>query len=501
MILFLLLGILFFPVFSYAGHVEDAIDFKRKQIHLIEDNNVNAIFLAGKRLKPKSGDALICKDSLIEQMSSAKVTGHWLEWFKRRFRHVDKITIKAFTAAIFFPYELVETSHKYHISQMNCAFKACVYYSSLYDPSEVGGTIERSLKIRNFGKITYDIIKDQLSIILPFNTGNFISKARDYLESGDNLVRLYGELMAGAPSIQLLNFARLLKDIKRDDLAESALIKANSEGAMEIEGERLLDWLDITFISNNAGFIEKAKAHLIEHAGNFDRLSNQIMSNGTATQLLNFGSLLKNMGRLEEALSFFRSATSRGSKRAELELAYYAIENQSRDLTTGLNVLGYYGSWKIAQCFRYGKRVKRDLKTANQFYLEAINGSSEFPEIAYDAGDFVEELAISQKDKKLYERTARNALVYFQLSGDLHLGFGYIRVAELMIKARELYSSLRTEFNDDIISDFVLRAANQGAYTKANTLIIRYGLPLDTLLKHNAPLMGFIAQINERFGE
>lgn len=314
---------------------------------------------------------------------------------------------------------------------------------------------------------------------------------------GDNLDRLHAHLMREGTPTQLLNFGRLLKEIERNDLADPVIGKAYSDGAMRAEEERFLDFLDITFVANNGAFVEKAKVYLGE-GDNLGRLYGRVMGERTATQLFNFAMVLKSMGKLGEALSCFGNAVSKGSQRAQLELAYYEIESGAEVLGR-LPALGAYGFWKIAQCFRYGRKVERDLRQANYFYLQSLGGIREFPEIAYDAGDFVEELAVAQEDEGRFKASARKAIEYFRRSGDFHLGTGYIRAAQMIIKIRERYPPA-TEFADDIF-DLAFRAAQQGSYIKATTFLKRIGMDSRAILEKNAALMGFIAQLNEKFGE
>ncbi|MBY0463134.1 MAG: hypothetical protein K2Q34_08135, partial [Alphaproteobacteria bacterium] len=343
------------------------------------------------------------------------------------------------------------------------------------------------------------ILLKNLDILFPFNDSAFTRRAKEYLSLVDNLDRLHAHLMEKGTPTQLLNFGRLLKDIKRDDLADSAFGKAYSNGAGQAEEERFLDFLDIAFVANNGAFVEKTKAYLGED-DNLDRLYGRVMGEGTATQLFNFAMVLKNMGRMDIAPPCFASAASRGSLRAQLELAYYDIESGA-EVAGRLSALGTYGFWKIAQCFRYGRKVERDLRQANYFYLQSLAGIREFPEIAYDAGDFVEELAVAQKDQEHFKATSRKAIEYFRASGNLH-GSGYIRAAQLMVKARERCADLSIEFNDGEIFGLASLAAQKGAYTKATTFLKRIGQdPSSLLTPSTIGVDKLIKDINKKFGE
>ena len=207
------------------------------------------------------------------------------------------------------------------------------------------------------------------------------------------------------------------------------------------------------------------------------------------------------MGRMDIAPPCFANAASRGSLRAQLELAYHEIESGA-EVVGRLSALAHYGLWKVAQCFRYGKKVERDLRQANDFYLASLGEIRKFPEIVYDAGDFVEELAVVQKDGERFKATARKAIEYFRTAGDLHLGAGYIRAAQLMIKTRERYPDLSAEFSDGEIFGLASLAAQKGAYTKATNFLKRIGQdPLSLLTPSTVGVDKLIKDINKKFGE
>jgi TPR repeat protein len=251
-------------------------------------------------------------------------------------------------------------------------------------------------------------------------------------------------------------------------------------------------------VAHNGAFTEKAKEYLGER-DNLELLFDRIMREGTLTQQFNFGVILKDIGEVSKFLSCFYEASVRGSKRAQLELAYHNLETNV-DTLSSISDVGPYGLWKVAQCFRYAKKVARNLKEANRYYLQALDGMYEFPEIAYDAGDFVEELALGQKDKGRFIETARKAIRYFRQAGEMHLGSGYIRAAQLMLKARERYPELAASFKEELICNLIFKAAQQGSYLKALELLKRVRLDPEYILKGRAALMGFIAEVNEKFG-
>lgn len=413
--------------------------------------------------------------------------------------HYKRINHKEFAAAIFYPYEIMTTSYKYHISQMNFTFKACLYYCSNFDLNGPGSLIEKGLNTKNLAEIKKDdILLRNLEIAFPFNDSSFIKRAKEYLVKEGNSERLSENSMRTGSAVQSLNLGRLLNAIGKTTLGDQLLSKAFSQGAMQIEEESFLSLLDVAFVANNGAFVEKAKVYLGE-TDNFDRLYARVMRTGSATQLLSFGIILKNIGRHDIAVECFRNAASKNSQKAILELAYYDIE-AGKDVVEKLSPIGPYGFWKIAQCFRYGKKVEKNLSRANDFYRQALQGANEFPEIAYDTGDFIEELALAQTDEDLFLETIIRAIELFKKSGRGNLGSGYIRAAQLMVEANNRYPDSENKFSDQTIFDLAYAAAQKGSYTKAKTFLERIGSSADLLSSATIEIDKFIKDINRKFG-
>lgn len=411
--------LVFVFLFFLEGYcaLQEVIDFKKTVTTVIDTNSIEEVRRVGDKARRMNGNVSDSVDNFIRMARKNTLPPKWIDWFQRTFGRHGNISQRTFAAAIFYPYELMEASYKYHISQVSPILKACVYYSLKLDPE--GLWVALNPKVTDW-----------------------------YIKSDDDL----------------------------------------------------LDWVDITFVAHNGAFTEKAREYL-RIGDNLDRLFAHIIESGTPTQQFNFGVIAKSIGEVSKSLSCFYEASIKGSKRAQLELAYHNLET-SVDTLSSISDVSSYGVWKVAQCFRYGKKVAKDLKEANRYYLQALAGADEFPEIAYDTGDFVEELALGQKDKGRFIETARKAIEYFNMAGDRHLGSSYIRAARLMITARERFSDLATtDFNDDAISDLAFKAAQEGAYEKAKSLLERIGRDASSLLSPETVEMSkFIKDVDKELG-
>ena len=180
-----MLKILFLIVaFSFCGYcsIDEVIDFKKNLRLVVNSNDITRVFRIGSQVDEISGKLDHSRDTLFRKIDEAGLDLEFVKWFKQKFLHHEKISHKEFAAAIFYPYEIMVTSYKYHISQMNCAFKACIYYCSKFDPTGPGSLIEKGLSTENPAEIKRDeILLKKLEIAFPFNDSAFVRRAKEYL--------------------------------------------------------------------------------------------------------------------------------------------------------------------------------------------------------------------------------------------------------------------------------------------------------------------------------
>ncbi len=389
---------LYITLFLISGCVfatDELIDFKVNQSTLISQNNIKTISDFGEKITETVGQPQIRLDALIPRMETKGVSRDWLNWFVRTYGNSGFIGYRIFAAAIFYPYEVLATTHKQHLLQMNYAFKACVMYSADLSNYSPGRMMLKGLR----ADIGFDISSD----------GEFLSL------------------------------------------------------------------LDTGFIVTSSSFLEKVKAYKTSHPDILDRLKGEVLSKGTAIQALNLGSIFKSLDRDDDALTCFDEARKKGSLRASIEMGNIILKRNFDEGVGFFRSLGVYGIWKIAQCYRYGINTERRFDAANHFYLEAIAiaDARNYPEILYDAADFAVYYAYSQPDPVISKAVINGAIRRFVEAGELHLGLGYLRAAEVSLDVVTLFPDMVTNphFSVDFRKEAAKRALLEGHAAKATSML------------------------------
>ena len=408
--------------FNHAfASLEELIDFKVKHSAFVATNNIAIISDFGEKIKlQKKRKALIEIAPFLPTLAKTKISRAWLNWFKCTYG--DRVTIshKEFAAAIFYPYEVLEVTHKQHLLQMNYAFKASVMYSSVFDAQGPGRMI-KSLKSELDGDIGSD--------------GKFIH------------------------------------------------------------------FLDFGFIANSSSFLNKVKAYESAHLGILDRLKPQILSTGTAIQALNLGLILKHLNRDDEAFECFDISAQKGSLRASTEMGNIRLKRDFNDGVAFFRSLGAYGIWKIAQCYRYGINVERHLGIANHHYLEALSIQEvrKFPEILYDAADFAVYYAYSQSKPEVFKTVMSSAVKRFYEAGNLRLGLGYLKAAEISLDVANLFPGIiDPHFSADFRRDAAKKSLMEGHAAKITSLLQKIHLDDDMEMM---TIRAYAEQIDRYLGE
>lgn len=343
--------------------VSELVQFKIHHAQIIKQNRMLEIRNFGEKVNKKRIREVDIEECL-PLMEKMRISDSWVVWFKKSFQGRKTLTYKEFAGAIFYPHEILETTHKQHLSQMNYAFKASVMYSSIFNP-----------------------------------TGS-------------------GKIMS--------SYAFEAKDFDGD----------------------FLRFFDLGFIATNASFIEQIKIKEKNTPGFLDSIKSDILLAGTVLMKLNLGFILKNFNAESDAICCFNRAAEMGSMRAKIELGKVYIKHNFLHGLAYFESLGSYGFWKIAQCYRYGIQIKRNLNLANTFYLKAIQDTvdvSQYPEILFDSADFSVYYAYSQRDKEVFKQVMRKATQRFLEVGTFGLGLGYLKAAETSSDATALCPELITD--------------------------------------------------------
>lgn len=305
----------------------------------------------------------------------------------------------------------------------------------------------------------------------------------------------------------------------RDLLVLTTLGKAKVRSLTFSSEDELVSFLSIPFCCEDIGVIEAARILLEEGNGrNVASFISKCRDSQNPITLLNSARLLKILGVNVKIFEILNHAIALGSKRALIEKGFLLIEQdflaakeffESEEITR--HGLGAYGLWKIAQCYRYGIGIKRNLTEANNFYLKAINtpktdfSQQLFPEIYYDAGKFATYYALSQSDMSKKFSALRQASLYFKTAGYFGMVPAFSRASETERRLEELnisesaldsfqrerrsitlvptkkFSVLSLNNNTsriEKISEIASNAARVGLFDEASRIAKRYNIPI-----------------------
>jgi hypothetical protein len=176
--------------------------------------------------------------------------------------------------------------------------------------------------------------------------------------------------------------------------ARNVIILANNEkiNLDEIHTiEDLQPLLFIPFMAENGVVVRKFKEVLNDAATQDDFFQRFRILDAGSIAFINAGYIYQFLNRPEIAENLFEEASTRTSRRGAVEHGFAILKERDLprkdEFMDKLRAVGMesYALWKIAQYHRYGIFTSRDLLKANRYYLSALPGGREFPEIFYDA--------------------------------------------------------------------------------------------------------------------
>jgi len=229
--------------------------------------------------------------------------------------------------------------------------------------------------------------------------------------------------------------------------ARNIIVLGNNEkvnlSAIRTEQD-LYQLLSIPFAAENGMVIRKAK-EILNDASKQDAFWGSL-SAADPIVLVNAGYVYKFIERNDVTLNLFERAADHGARRGAIEFGFLMLEKdltRAEEFVASLSTLGmeHYALWKLAQYYRYGASTSRDVATANSYYLRALPGGTEFPEIFYDAGDFTEYFAYSLTDKTKMVKALEQAQQHYHLAAEGGIGEGYRKQVEIMRKIGILRST------------------------------------------------------------
>lgn len=269
----------------------------------------------------------------------------------------------------------------------------------------------------------------------------------------------------------------------QDLLAASDLGKMHEKEISTFE--EIDNFLQIPFCLEDVGILNEVKTFVLKD-DNLAQLLDRVEASQNRVYLINVVNLLKALSRKDLIEKVIRKAIQLQSKRGLIELGFFFLDRNFDEgkeffefhltLDSGLRA---YGLWKIAQCFRYGKKVERNLEKANTFYMEAIslsldNPLQRFPEIHYDAGDFAVYCALSTSvlDQKIL--ALQQSLTHFQQASQFGMRIAFVKEAEIAEKLVDLHQ-LQTSY----LAEISLRAARAGYFEIANKIAKKHSISIN----------------------
>ena len=221
------------PTRSFA--IDRLLHFKVNQATLISKNDISTIYIFGDTIKDETGKPQQQMGKLLPIIRQFKgIPQSWLSWFERIYGGQEKIGYKKLAAAIFYPYEVLEKTHKQHFQQMNYAFKASIMYSSVLDAGSFGrilrGTLKTDIGIDIHSK---DDLLNYLDVGFIACNSSFLDKTRIYETSNPGtLDHLKQQILLGSSAQQALNMGLILQNLGKDKEALECFCKANENGSL-----------------------------------------------------------------------------------------------------------------------------------------------------------------------------------------------------------------------------------------------------------------------------
>jgi hypothetical protein len=255
---------------------------------------------------------------------------------------------------------------------------------------------------------------------------------------------------------------KLLKAVKDSELS-----------ADEVDSsDKLMNLLDISLMGSSSIFAEYVRA-----SEYLKECKTRVRESGTVIQKLNMGYIILCVAE-DEAKDFFSQAEGLGSLAASSELGSIMLKRNSSRGISYYRSLGTYGLWKIAQCYRYGVGIDRDLTAANEHYLLDMESDMrfEYPEIHYDAADFAVYYAHSQPREEIFCDVMREAIRRFVFIGSKHLWQGYFRALESILQPEVARLGLAAEYKP---REILIESIREGNAEKSEGLMRKLGMKVD----------------------
>lgn len=395
------------------------------------------------------------------------------------------ITVRQLVGFLFYPHQQLQESSYTNFNQLPLALKLSILLASEYgfepakslllmshlgSPSSMSkGVVERLL---HFPFCLYD-----------FSVCSGLKKMA-LNNDGKNIPWLVSNAKKSKDAVYVLNSCFLLTQIGITD--EEVSTKALSLDADTAYLQRVSKILSTPFALENIVILNCLKGFALE-GENLRHLVEGMRSSRDSIVIANAGFLFKTLGHMNLAVEMFSQGITLNSKRLGIELLSLYFEqapvghlNFFRLPEEDQSGLRAFGIWKLAQCYRYGRKIDRDLVQANAYYLQAASFSLSdprnfFPELHYDAGDFALYCALSCTKPEQKILALNYARQHFRTASDGGMEAAFAKEDEVTT----LHPGL--SIVPGIFNNIAKRAVIAGYFKTAQKILNRHGLNRPTM--------------------
>ncbi len=397
----------------------------------------------------------------------------------------ERLTTQNLVGFLFYPYHQLRSSTKTNFNQLSLTMKLSILLAAKYGFEPAQFLIFTS----HIGTSDNDSrrVADGL-LSLPFCLDDFSSlqDLKSIFSKRDNSSWILEKARSSYDPIYLTNSSLLFRQMELPDIAEELAGKTNLTDWQAACTQRIEKILTTPFSLENRTILNCLK-NFAYQATNYTFLFERANTSSNSLYVINASFFFRMFGHLSDAERLLMRAESLHSQRLGMDFLLLNFSKDSGSEASFSNLsptdplgLEAYAHWKIAQCYRYGRKTPRDLARANTHYLQAVsismsNPSKRLPEIHFDAGDFALYCALSHPNPLQKNLALESAIQHFKAAQIFGMEEAFSREDE----ATSIHPELNSPNNFNTIAE---HATTAGYLKVALEILRRHDLPLPNSL-------------------
>lgn len=383
---------------------------------------------------------------------------------------------------LFYPYQQLQESTATNFNQLSLTLKLSILLASKYGFEPARFLILAS-HIGANGSVSKGVVEGLLTLPFCLNDFSVSSSLSKMVLNGDNAQWLTRSAKISHDPIFVINSCILLEKLGYFDTELSMKVASLDHYTYCMRQVRKI--LSTPFALENIIVLNCMKSFALERE-NLRELTEIARVSPNSIYVANTGFLFKMLDRLDLAEEMFTKGNILGSRRLAIELLFLKFDQAPGGDLSFFNLpendpleLKAYGLWKLAQCYRYGRKIDRNLPQANTYYLQAVSISASnpqkcFPEIHYDAGSFALYCALSSTNPDQKKLALDHAVQHFRIAGNHGMEEAFTREDEVTTIHPEL------SYSSGIFNGIAQRAAIAGYLKIAQGILQRHALSTPT---------------------